>query len=608
MNTIAADVTFAGGYPPPRASRFTDALARWPILQISPLLVFLVVAFVLPVSSILVLSVFDESGAWTLHNFERLFGSSLYVGVLLKTLKIASIATATCLLLGYPVAFALTKSKANFKAALLAAVLFPLWTSFLIRNLSLIIIFGRRGFINEVGHSLGLIDQPISFIYNLGGVLIGMCSSLMPLCIITMYSVMQSIDANLAKAASTLGGRPAQGFWRVFLPLSLPGVAAAAILTFVNALGFFITPQLLGSASETMISQLIIEQINGLLNWNFGAAMAVMLLAATLISFFVFDRVVGIQILTGDDSARRGAGLGRTFNAAGMKLINGVSWVCAWIGMAFEKATGIRPTLSDKPRRPVLSAVALVTVLFLSLPIFFVIPLSFTKSALFGWPPQWFSLRWYEAVLGSSIWLSAAWRSLGVALISATFANLLAVPAALFLVRQKIRAKFLLILLLTVPIFLPHIITAVALYYTYSKYQLVGTWTGLVIGHMVFSLPYATISLMAVLKNYDRVLDSAAWTLGASRFTTFRYVTLPIIKPGVFAAFLFAFIQSFEEVTVALFVTGGSVATLPKQIYQQAMYVTSPILAAASTLLLLTVCALMIAARLLGQRSKAAAA
>ncbi|MCG2629395.1 MULTISPECIES: ABC transporter permease subunit [Bradyrhizobium] len=597
--------TIPGSWP--RSDRrlpLSELLARWPFLQIAPLLTFLSVVFVLPVGGILVLSLFDAHGALTLENFSRVFKTNLYVSVLVRTIQTAAWATGICLTLGYPVAYALSKANAGVRAAILTSVLVPLWTSFLIRNLSLIIIFGRRGLINVTGLKLSWLDHSIAFLYNWNGVMIGLSSSLLPLAIITMYSVMEGIEPNLEKAASTLGARPSHGFWRVYFPLSLPGVAAGGILIFVSALGFFITPQLLGSPRETMIAQLIIEQVTEVLHWNFAAAISAMLLLATLISFFLFDRVVGMHILTGEEGDQHPSRLNRMLRRGGMKLINGISWITASFGLVAEKLTGRTVKLRQRVSRPILSMVSLAIALFLILPIFCIVPISFSNSLLFGWPPQGFSLRWYTSVLSSPIWVLAFWRSVGIAAITSLMAIAIAIPAALFLVRQKTRAKFLIILLLTIPIFLPHIITAVALFYAYARFGLIGTWVGLIMGHMVFALPYATMSLMAVLKNYNRSLDYAAWTMGASKFKTFRYIMLPIIKPGVYGAFLFAFIQSFDEVTISLFVTGGSFTTLPKQLYQQAVYGASPELAAVSTLLLALILGFMLIANSVGGTSR----
>ncbi len=126
-------------------------------------------------------------------------------------------------------------------------------------------------------------------IFNFTGVMIGMVHALMPLCVLTMLSVMENIDANLSKAASTLGARGGQAFWRVYFPLSVPGVAAGGMLVFITSLGFFITPALLGGARDTMIVQVIIFQIQEILNWAFAGAIAVLLLVSVMLIFYLYD-------------------------------------------------------------------------------------------------------------------------------------------------------------------------------------------------------------------------------------------------------------------------------------------------------------------------------
>jgi ABC-type spermidine/putrescine transport system permease subunit II len=163
------------------------------------------------------------------------------------------------------------------------------------------------------------------------------------------------------------------------------------------------------------------------------------------------------------------------------------------------------------------------------------------------------------------------------------------VPAAFFLVRQKVPARTAVMALAVAPMVLPHIIVAVALFYLYSQIGLVGTSLGLVLGHTIFALPYVIITLMAVLKNYDQRLDQAAWTLGATHFATFRKITFPLIRVGMITAFLFAFVKSFDELTVALFISGGLSSTLPRQMWGEAQLNMTPTLAAVSTVLLLLV-------------------
>ena len=157
------------------------------------------------------------------------------------------------------------------------------------------------------------------------------------------------------------------------------------------------------------------------------------------------------------------------------------------------------------------------------------------------------------------------------------------------------------------PLILPRMIIAVALFYLYARIGLVGTTFGLVLGHTVLAVPYVVITVMAVLKNYDERLDQAAATLGANRWRTLQRVTLPLIRPGIISAFLFAFIVSFDELTIALFTTGGLSATLPKQMWDDAVLKVSPLLAAVSTVLLVFITVMILAAEWFRRRSVRAA-
>ena len=169
--------------------------------------------------------------------------------------------------------------------------------------------------------------------------------------------------------------------------------------------------------------------------------------------------------------------------------------------------------------------------------------------------------------------------------------------------RRRLPGQVALLAFLLSPMILPHLIIAVALFYLYAKIGLIGSSLGLVIGHTVIAVPYVVITVMAVLKSYDERLDQAAATLGASPIATLRRITLPLIRPGIVSAAIFAFIISFDELTIALFTTGGLTATLPKQMWDDAIMKVSPALAAVSTLMLLFVSAMVVTAEWLRRRS-----
>ena len=177
--------------------------------------------------------------------------------------------------------------------------------------------------------------------------------------------------------------------------------------------------------------------------------------------------------------------------------------------------------------------------------------------------------------------------------------------AAFGLARGVRRGNSLILGLILSPLIVPRIVIAVALFYLYARLGLVGTDTGLVLGHTILAMPYVVVTMMAVLKTYDERLDQAAWSLGATRLRTLWHVTLPLLRAGLIAAALFAFITSFDDLTIALFVTGGLNTTLPKQMWDSAVLQVNPTLAAVSTLLLTLITLVLVTANWISRRDRA---
>jgi ABC-type spermidine/putrescine transport system permease subunit I len=583
-------------------------IGLWPLL---PVLGFLSILFLYPVVQLLWLSALDRStGALTAEHYTRLFASPLYVRVLQITFEISAWTTVFVIVAGYPVAYYLATSTERRRNALMLWVLLPFWTSFLVRTFAWIVLLGRNGAINKWLQALGITDEPLPLIYNFTGVMIGMTHALMPLAILTMVSVMENIDANLPRAASTLGARGGQAFWRIYFPLSLPGVAAAGLLVFITALGFFITPALLGGRLQTMITQVIISQIQEIMNWAFGGAVSMLLLISALIVFYLYDRALGMSTLAGGTPTAQGDGkqnpIARLGAFVGGHVLDGLGRACDAAAAAWERLFPVRP---DRPRRDrsrlALTVVVALVIGFLAGPTFFIVPVSFTTDALIEWPPKFYSLRWYQAYFDSPTWMAATVRSLAVATAAAFLAMLVGAPAAFVLARQRMRGKTAAMAFILSPLIIPRIIIAIALFYFYARIGLVGSSLGLVLGHAVLAVPYVVVTVMAVLKNYDERLDQAAASLGANRRQTLWHITFPLIRTGLIAAFLFAFITSFDELTIALFVSGGLATTLPKQMWDDALLKVNPTLAAVSTLLLVFVTAMILAAEFLRRRAAA---
>lgn len=598
---IAAELQLGERVSPRPSRHWRTLVSAAPLL---PIVIYLGALFAVPVLRLLSNSFLDATGAFTLVDYQRLFASSTYVRVLGTTFWFSAWTTVLSLVMGYPVAYLLAAADPARRDRLLLWVLLPFWTSFLVRTFSWIVLLGRHGAINDWLQALHLTHEPLELIYNSTGVFIGLVHSMLPLAILTMMSVMQGIDPRLVRAAHTLGAGRGQAFWRVYFPLSMPGVAAAGILVFVSTLGFFITPALLGSGREITISQVIIDQIDSL-NWGFGGAVGVLLLTAALLAFFVYDRVFGLSSLAGSSvvtEPTRGP-TARMFERGLNAWIGLMGWLSDYVERSLEIVSSPDPS---KPRRrlgsALLWAVGIAILIFLAAPSLFVIPISFTKGAFLEWPPTGFSLKWYAEFFTSELWLSAIARSLFVATISAALATAIGVPAAFCVMRTALPGRSVIVAFILSPLIVPRIIIAVALFYLYAHVGLVGTSAGLILGHTVLSLPYVAITVMAILKSYDRRFDQAARSLGASHTKMLRFVTLPLIWPGLVAAYLFAFVTSLDELTVALFVTGGLTTTLPKQMWDGAILNVGPIVAAASTVTLILVTTIIVVAQRLQRR------
>jgi putative spermidine/putrescine transport system permease protein len=566
----------------------------WTLL---PLLSLLVVFFAWPVMRLLLLSLVDaRSGALTLAQYIKLFSSPVYLQVLAITFKIAALTTLATLIGGYPIAYLLATVNRRTQSLVVLAVLLPFWTSVLVRTIAWIVLLGKNGIINNALKTQGLIDAPVPLIFNLTGVVIGMSHALMPMAVLTMFAVMQGIPRDLGRAAETLGASRGQVFWRIYFPLSMPGVAASGLMVFITSLGFFITPALLGGRRETMITQVIIEQVQTLLNWGFAGAVSMLLMGATIAVLVIYERVLGLSVLIGDAKPRRHGRSGAAAKCGRMLL--------GLLGDACDRVSRFGECLWQRLGRGfgVSRVPALALLAFLALPTLFVVPISFTQSGFIEWPPSGFSTRWCSQVLGSPLWISATLRSLCVGVVVALCATAIATPAAFVLVRRQMRGRTALLVFLLSPMILPHLIIAVALFYLYARIGLVGTSVGLVIGHTVIAVPYVVITVMAVLKSYDQRLDQAAATLGARPSVTMRRITLPLIRAGIISAAIFAFIISFDELTIALFTTGGLTETLPKQMWDDAVMKVSPALAVVSTMMLAFVALMVLAAEWLRRR------
>jgi putative spermidine/putrescine transport system permease protein len=218
---------------------------------------------------------------------------AIYRDVLWRTFGTSAVVMIACLVLGFPVAYLIAGQPAARAGPLLALVLLPFWTPILVRTAAWVVLLQNEGLVNGALVALGLIERPVQLVYNRIGVYVAMTHVLLPFMILPLYSVMRAIPPAYMRAALSLGAPPAEAFLRVYLPQAMPGIAAGCLLTFILAIGYYITPALIGGAGDQMIAYFIAFNVTDTGNWGLAAALGTVLLAATLVLYLLYARVVG---------------------------------------------------------------------------------------------------------------------------------------------------------------------------------------------------------------------------------------------------------------------------------------------------------------------------
>ncbi|HEX2885902.1 ABC transporter permease [Vineibacter terrae] len=258
-----------------------------------PSLLFVGVVFVYPVLKILLISVTDPQPG--LGNYMLLVENPALRRVFITTIRIAVLTTLISTLIGYLLAYRMHVAKAGELRIIIFCLMFPLWTSVLVRAFAWVALLQNNGIVNAALLGLGAIDQPLPMSRNELGVLIGMVHVMVPYATLPIYSAMKGIDPRLMQAARSLGAGAWPTFWRIFMPLTLPGVGAGMILVFITSIGFYVTPIVLGGGKVVMVAEYISVQITETLRWGLGSMLATVLLAVVLLFVFAFRRLTVLR-------------------------------------------------------------------------------------------------------------------------------------------------------------------------------------------------------------------------------------------------------------------------------------------------------------------------
>ena len=507
---------------------------------LSPTLTVMFCALALPIFTLLLYSFWTQDYIHidkdaTLENYETFFGKWVYGGLLLRSIRMSATVTLITILLAYPVAYFLAFRVRKNIMIWLILINLPFWTSYLLRVLAWKIMLGNNGVINATLLDLGVIQGPLEFLlYSRFAVVLTLVHAWAAFAILPIYLSLSKIDRSLLEAAADLGEGPVRTFLRVTLPLSMPGVVAAAVIQFIPTVGDYVTPTMVGGPKGMMFGQLIAAQFGEANNWPLGSALTILMMLT-----------ITVVVLTFIWLAQRGTIRRREMEAA-------------------PKETGD----CAPGRHGLLVCYVVAYLLFLYIPSLMLPVFSFNDSIQMALPLKEFTWRWYLEIPTRPGLLEALGNSLQLAIPVALLSTTLATIAASGLTRYRFPGRSLALGFIMLPMVMPGIVLAVGLLVLALAVNLrLSLWT-IGIAHIVATLPFSTLVVMSRLEGFGRSLEEAALDLGENAWMTFWRVTFPLILPGLGACLLLSFTASFDEFLFALFL-GGNEVTLPVYMWTQ---------------------------------------
>ncbi len=275
------------------------------LLLLLPSLVLITIYLIIPIIMLVVMSFYRSSmfgvvPDFSLVNYQQFTSSSLYVGLLIKSIRMALTVTAISLLVSYPFAYFLARASGRLKTALLILVMVPFWTSYLIRTMAWLPILGIKGIVNHSLLALQIVTDPIeAFLFNEFSVILTLIHIYMPFMVVPIFLSLDRLDSRLLEAAGDLGANPWRAFWNVTLPLSMPGVVGGVVMVFIAAFGAYVTPKLIGGSSGIMFGNVLADQYSGTFNWPFGAVLALIMISVVLLLLLIASRFSRLDAVFG---------------------------------------------------------------------------------------------------------------------------------------------------------------------------------------------------------------------------------------------------------------------------------------------------------------------
>jgi len=553
-----------------RNSRFSN----WgQLFLLTPVFTLLVLAFAVPLFAI----VPEAFGEDAFGRFLRIFGSPVYRTVIWTTVRISLEATAITLLVSFPLAWLMSRAK-GIKALLLwLLVLVPFLTSVLVRTFAWLAILGQRGLINAALLNLGLISEPLPLMFSEQAVIFALVHSSIPMMVFALVSVLRRIDGRILLAANTLGANPVRAWLGIVVPLAIRGIQSGVIIVFLFTMASFIAPAFLGNQRQQMLAQMIQAQIETGADWPFAAALGITLAATATIV------VLALSAITRYVSRWQHPGLLKPSAVPPQAQQADKSLLRQPVALP---ASRLRlPVVWPKVSRILEPLYLGIIAVYILVPLVILFPVSFSSADVLVFPPPGYSLRWFEKILSSPEWITAALTSLRIGAATCILSLVLATATVLGFGRHfKFQGVGEAIVL--APLTVPAVVFALGAYLTFSRFGLVDTEVGIIIAHTVLIFPVVYLVASATYSSIDPGLSLAAASLGANPWRTFTTVIFPLLLPGLAVGAMLAMLLSFDESVASIFLSDLSVKTLPRKLWEGIRFNTSPESAAVSAMLL----------------------
>jgi ABC-type spermidine/putrescine transport system permease subunit II len=501
---------------------------------------------------------------WNLGNYRQVFVSPVYIGLIIRSLVLGVVTATISVAVVFPLAYTLVFKLARWRDFVLFLLILSLFGNYVVRIYAWRSILSANGLISYFLVALGFASEQQSyFIHSPSGVIVVLLNVYIPFGVLPIFAALQNIRRDVLDAAADLGGGPLQIFWRVTLPLAMPGVMATFGFIFLLSSGDFVTPELVGGISGMMIGNAVATQFGMVSNWPLGAAMVfstVLVFAVVFAALFVSWR--GLCLMRKRLRAW-------PMRSSGTRHREACSGYIRW----------------HFPILPVLEIYSGLVICFLFLPVVMLVVMSFNASMIGTFPLQGFTFAWYQRAFANQVIWPALQNSLMIATATAFLSALLGTPAAFALTRRNFRFRGLLRNFILLPISLPSLLIGISLLSFFALLSVQRSLITVTIGHVVYCVPFMVLAISARLAEFDNTIEDAARDLGANSLQTFRLVTFPLIRPTIIGGMLLIFALSFDMLVITYFNIGAQ-STLPMVIWSMMRVGIDPSLNALSTMVM----------------------